>query len=188
MEEGCPLVDHLASSLGSLLDEVFQSAFELTYNTLNEHSDVNTSSLRHTLWFFVQSVFGVCHEDLRYERVHKLLSVEQRCFLKICATRPFDLIAYHPTACRELFTALSPPEVVTGCLGIGEKAICGGALENCWVRVSLFRALLVADGLRAVDYPLICNVLDVIVDGYSWQGSWDIKGRWRVLHRRRVGI
>eukprot|EP00108_Taenia_solium_P001508 TsM_000092500 transcript=TsM_000092500 gene=TsM_000092500 len=112
MEEGCPLVDHLASSLGSLFDEAFQNAFELTYNTLNEYNDVNTSSLRHTLWFFVQSVFGACHEDLRYERVLKLLSVEQRCFLKACATRPFDLIAYHPTAGREVFTALSPPEVV----------------------------------------------------------------------------
>ncbi|CDI96920.1 sestrin 1 [Echinococcus multilocularis] len=112
MEEGCPLVDHLASSLGSLLDETFQNAFELTYNTLNEYTDVNTSSLRHTLWFFVQSVFGACHEDLRYEHVLKLLSLEQRCFLKVCATRPSDLIAYRPTTGRGIFAALSAPEVI----------------------------------------------------------------------------
>ncbi|KAL5105426.1 Inositol hexakisphosphate and diphosphoinositol-pentakisphosphate kinase 2 [Taenia crassiceps] len=46
-------------------------------------------------------MFGACHEDLRYERVLKLLLVEQRCFLKACATRPFDLIAYLSTAGRE---------------------------------------------------------------------------------------
>ncbi|VDD75708.1 unnamed protein product [Mesocestoides corti] len=112
MEEGCPLVDHLASTLGTLLDDTFQNAFDLTYNTLNEYNDVNTSCFRHTLWFFVQSLFGVCHEDLRFDRVVKLLSIEQRSFIKSCATRPFDLVAYEPTACRTIFAALSPSEVV----------------------------------------------------------------------------
>lgn len=73
---------------------------------------MDTTSLRHTLWFFVQTVFGVCNEDLRYEHVLKLLSVEQRSFLKVCASRPFDLVAYRPTICREIFAALGPSEVV----------------------------------------------------------------------------
>nr|CDS33557.1 universal stress protein [Hymenolepis microstoma] len=112
MEEGSPLVDHLASTLGSLFDEAFKNAFELTYNTLNDYFEVNTTSLRHSLWFFVQSVFGACHEDMRIERVLKLLTPEQRCYLKFCASRPFDLVAYPSTMGREMFAALSPYEVV----------------------------------------------------------------------------
>ncbi len=31
MEDGYPLADHLGSNLGFMLDESFQSAYELTY-------------------------------------------------------------------------------------------------------------------------------------------------------------
>lgn len=88
------------------------SAF-FCFRRLNEYFEVNTTSLRHSLWFFVQSVFGACHEDMRMERVNKLLTKEQCCYLKTCATRPFDLIAYPSTVSREIFAALSPSEVVS---------------------------------------------------------------------------
>lgn len=85
----------------------------ISFDRLNDYFEVNTTSLRHSIWFFVQSVFGACHEDMRIERVLKLLTPEQRCYLKVCATRPFDLIAYSPTVAREIFAALSSFEVVS---------------------------------------------------------------------------
>ncbi len=75
--------------------------------------DVNTSRYRHTLWYFVQSLFGVCYEEFRFDQVEKFVTYEQRSFLKACATRPFDLCAFDPLSYRTVFPALNPSEIVS---------------------------------------------------------------------------
>lgn len=80
---------------------------------LSNSCDVNTSRYRHTIWYYVQSLFGVCNEEFRFDQVTKFVSFEQRAFLKACATRPFDLCAFDPMAARTVFGALNSSEIVS---------------------------------------------------------------------------
>ncbi|CAL8097243.1 unnamed protein product [Calicophoron daubneyi] len=110
-EEGLALADRLCTDLGTLLDEKFRNAYDLTYNTLNFITNVDTSLYRRTVWNQVQSLYGICHDDFRYDRVDRLLAVAQRAYLKLCATRP---VMINPTEHRfdVIFSALSDSEVV----------------------------------------------------------------------------
>ncbi|KAL7058756.1 hypothetical protein AAHC03_013469 [Spirometra sp. Aus1] len=111
-EDGCMLVDRLASDLGSMLDDEFCNAYELTYNTLNTLTNVDTAPYRHAVWNFVQSLFGICHEDVRFDKLNSFFREPQRAFLKACCTRPADLCQLMPHVVRELMPALSPSEIV----------------------------------------------------------------------------
>ncbi|TPP67604.1 Sestrin [Fasciola gigantica] len=110
-EEGYALADRLCSDLGSLLDEKFRNAHDLTYNTLNFITNVDTSLYRRTVWNHVQSLFGICHDDFRYDRVDRLLTNNQRAYLKLCATEPVAINPQdHPF--DKMVPALSSSEVV----------------------------------------------------------------------------
>ncbi|KAA0183522.1 hypothetical protein FBUS_11874, partial [Fasciolopsis buskii] len=110
-EEGYALADRLCSDLGSLLDEKFRNAHDLTYNTLNFIVNVDTSLYRRTVWNHVQSLFGICHDDFRYDRVDRLLTNSQRAYLKLCATDPVSINPQdHPF--EKMLPALSSSEVV----------------------------------------------------------------------------
>ncbi|KAF6768701.1 hypothetical protein AHF37_09562, partial [Paragonimus kellicotti] len=111
LEEGCALADRLCADLGTLLDEKFRNAYDLTYNTLNNIRGVDTSPYRRSVWNHVQSLFGICHDDFRYDCLDRLLSTTQRAFLKLCATQPTAINQYDH--CFEnIFPVLSPSEVV----------------------------------------------------------------------------
>ncbi|VDL97985.1 unnamed protein product [Schistocephalus solidus] len=107
------LVDRLASDLGSMLDDEFCNAYELTYNTLNILTNVDTAPYRHAVWNFVQSLFGICHEDVRFDKLNCFFMEPQRAFLKACCTRPVDLCQLQPYVLCELMPALTPSEIVT---------------------------------------------------------------------------
>ncbi|VDN35982.1 unnamed protein product [Dibothriocephalus latus] len=112
------LVDRLASDLGSMLDDEFCNAYELTYNTLNNLTEVDTGPYRHAVWNFVQSFFGVCHEDVRFDKLDCFFREPERAFLKVCCTRPVDLCQLKPKAVCELMPALTPSEISSGsCTG-----------------------------------------------------------------------
>ncbi|OON18545.1 PA26 p53-induced protein [Opisthorchis viverrini] len=110
-EEGCALADRLCPDLGTFLDEKFRNTYELTYNTLNFITNVDTTLYRRSVWNHVQSLFGICHDEFRYDCIDRLLNKQQRAFLKLCATRP---VAIDPARHRfeKLFPVLSPSEVV----------------------------------------------------------------------------
>ena len=42
-----------------MLDEKFQAAYSLTYNTIAMHSGVDTSVLRRAIWNYIHCVFGI---------------------------------------------------------------------------------------------------------------------------------
>ncbi|KAF5402248.1 Sestrin [Paragonimus heterotremus] len=111
LEEGCALADRLCADLGTLLDEKFRNAYDLTYNTLNNIRGVDTSPYRRSVWNQVQSLFGICHDDFRYDCLDRLLSTTQRAFLKLCATQPTAINQYDHCF-EKIFPVLSPSEVV----------------------------------------------------------------------------
>ncbi|CAH8873751.1 unnamed protein product [Trichobilharzia szidati] len=111
-EEGSALADRLCTELGSLLDEKFRNAYDLTYNTLNSITNVDTSLYRRTVWNEVQSFFGICHDDFRYDRVDRLLTVSQRAYLKLCATFPVAVFSVQTLKFENIFPALSSSEMI----------------------------------------------------------------------------
>lgn len=60
-----------------MLDEKFQLAYNLTYNTMATHKDVDTSMLRRAIWNYIHCMFGIRSVPLKPERLCNL----HRCFV-----------------------------------------------------------------------------------------------------------
>lgn len=58
-DHGYSLIQRLYPEGGQLLDEKFQVACSLTYNTIAMHSGVDTSMLRRAIWNYIHCVFGI---------------------------------------------------------------------------------------------------------------------------------
>ncbi|VEL32713.1 unnamed protein product [Protopolystoma xenopodis] len=80
----------------------------------NTKTEIDTTPYRRTLWNHVQSLFGVCHDDFRYEYVDKLFTRPQQTFLKLCATRPYEILSTGKDALsyNQIMPFLAPSEVV----------------------------------------------------------------------------
>lgn len=57
-DHGYSLIQRLYPEGGQLLDEKFQAAYSLTYNTIAMHSGVDTSMLRRAIWNYIHCVLG----------------------------------------------------------------------------------------------------------------------------------
>ncbi|CAG5927985.1 unnamed protein product [Menidia menidia] len=58
-DHGYSLVNRLYPDVGQMLDEKFQMAYNLTYNTMATHKDVDTSMLRRAIWNYIHCMFGI---------------------------------------------------------------------------------------------------------------------------------
>lgn len=58
-DHGYSLVNRLYPDVGQLIDEKFHIAYNLTYNTMAMHKDVDTSMLRRAIWNYIQCMFGI---------------------------------------------------------------------------------------------------------------------------------
>lgn len=56
---GFSLVNRLYSDIGHLLDEKFRMVYNLTYNTMATHEDVDTTMLRRALFNYVHCMYGI---------------------------------------------------------------------------------------------------------------------------------
>uniref|UniRef100_A0A2K5XCC0 Sestrin 3 n=1 Tax=Mandrillus leucophaeus TaxID=9568 RepID=A0A2K5XCC0_MANLE len=78
---GFSLVNRLYSDIGHLLDEKFRMVYNLTYNTMATHEDVDTTMLRRALFNYVHCMFGISYwrQFKHSEKVHvNLLLMEAR--------------------------------------------------------------------------------------------------------------
>ncbi|XP_053153771.1 sestrin-1 isoform X5 [Hemicordylus capensis] len=62
-DHGYSLVNRLYPDVGQLIDEKFQIAYNLTYNTMAMHKDVDTSMLRRAIWNYIHCMFGIREKD-----------------------------------------------------------------------------------------------------------------------------
>lgn len=58
-DHGYSLVNRLYPDVGQLIDEKFHIAYNLTYNTMAMHKDVDTSMLRRAIWNYIHCMFGI---------------------------------------------------------------------------------------------------------------------------------
>lgn len=87
-DHGFSLVNSLYPDVGNLLDEKFKTAINLTYNTMGEHSPVDTSRFRLAIWNYIQCLYGIRHDDYDYNEVNQLLERSLKTFIKNAVCYP----------------------------------------------------------------------------------------------------
>ncbi|XP_078094424.1 sestrin-1-like isoform X2 [Mustelus asterias] len=87
-DHGYSLINRLYPEAGQLLDEKFQVVYNLTYNTMAMHCDVDTSMLRRAIWNYIHCVFGIRYDDYDYGEVNQLLERSLKIYIKTVACYP----------------------------------------------------------------------------------------------------
>lgn len=82
------LVNRLYSDVGTLLDEKFKVAYNLTYYTMGRKKNVDTSVFRFAVWNYIQCIFGIRHDDYDYREVNELLDRNLKSYIKTVCCYP----------------------------------------------------------------------------------------------------
>ncbi|XP_058248084.1 sestrin-1 isoform X1 [Hemibagrus wyckioides] len=87
-DHGFSLVNRLYPDVGQLLDEKFQIAYNLTYNTMAMHQGVDTSMLRRAIWNYIHCMFGIRYDDYDYGEINELLDRSFKVYIKTMVCSP----------------------------------------------------------------------------------------------------
>lgn len=82
------LVNNYYLSVGDLLDSKFNTAYNLTYNTLATREHVDTSKLRRAIWMYLHCTCGIMFDDYNYGEVNQLLERSLKTFIKTASCYP----------------------------------------------------------------------------------------------------
>ncbi|XP_031638139.1 sestrin homolog [Contarinia nasturtii] len=87
-DHGFSLVNRLYNDVGDLLDLKFRSAYNLTYFTMADKTNVDTSKFRRAIWNYIQCIYGIRHDDYDYGEVNQLLERSLKIFIKTACCFP----------------------------------------------------------------------------------------------------
>uniref|UniRef100_A0A8D0GBV6 Sestrin 1 n=1 Tax=Sphenodon punctatus TaxID=8508 RepID=A0A8D0GBV6_SPHPU len=87
-DHGYSLVNRLYPDVGQLIDEKFHIAYDLTYNTMAMHKDVDTSMLRRAIWNYIHCMFGIRYDDYDYGEINQLLDCSFKVYIKTVVCTP----------------------------------------------------------------------------------------------------
>ncbi|XP_049627141.1 sestrin-1 isoform X2 [Suncus etruscus] len=87
-DHGYSLVNRLYPDVGQLIDEKFHIAYNLTYNTMAMHKDVDTSMLRRAIWNYIHCMFGIRYDDYDYGEINQLLDRSFKVYIKTIVCTP----------------------------------------------------------------------------------------------------
>ncbi|KAG5898391.1 hypothetical protein JTB14_030369 [Gonioctena quinquepunctata] len=87
-DHGYSLVNRLYNDVGNLLDDKFRTAYNLTYYTMGGRKDVDTSKFRRAIWYYIQCLFGIRHDDYDYGEIDALVERTLKAFIKSATCYP----------------------------------------------------------------------------------------------------
>ncbi|XP_075587165.1 sestrin isoform X2 [Dermatophagoides farinae] len=87
-DQGYSLSNYLYPDVASFLDEKFKVGYNLTYYTLGPKTNIDTSPFRRAVWNYIQSIYGIRHDDYNYREVNILLERQLKCYIKHLACFP----------------------------------------------------------------------------------------------------
>jgi len=87
-DHGYSLVNRLYSDVGNLLDVKFRAAYNLTYFTMADRTNVDTSKFRRAIWNYIQCIYGIRYDDYDYGEVNQLLERSLKMFIKTACCFP----------------------------------------------------------------------------------------------------
>lgn len=75
-DHGFSLVNRLYNDVGHLLDLKFRAAYNLTYFTMADKTNVDTSKFRRAIWNYIQCIYGKhIHSDAKASKPKQSLMV-----------------------------------------------------------------------------------------------------------------
>ena len=87
-DHGFSLVNQLYNDVGNLLDEKFKKTYNMTYYTMGQKTNVDTSMFRRAIWNYIQCIFGIRHDDYDYREVNELLPRDLKTYIKTVCCFP----------------------------------------------------------------------------------------------------
>ncbi|ELT91094.1 hypothetical protein CAPTEDRAFT_227278 [Capitella teleta] len=87
-DHGFSLANRLYPDIGTYLDDKFNTAYNLTYFTMGDNTDVDTSSFRRSIWNYIHCMFGIRHDDYDYCEVNQLLERNLKAYVKTVTCFP----------------------------------------------------------------------------------------------------
>ncbi|EGG16331.1 sestrin-like protein [Cavenderia fasciculata] len=90
-EHGYELVSRIFPDAAPLLDEEFSFVYTMTYYRFNNSTDIDTLPFRRAVWYYVQRVKGMCHDDYNYQEVNMFLSRNLKYYVKKAVCFPDNI-------------------------------------------------------------------------------------------------
>lgn len=87
-DQGFSLANRLYSDIGNLLEDRFNIAFNLTYYTMGDNRQVDTSAFRQAIWYYIHCMYGIRHDDYDYAQVNQLLERNLKTYIKTVTCYP----------------------------------------------------------------------------------------------------
>lgn len=82
------LVNTYYQPVGDMLDAKFDTAYNMTYNTLATKEHVDTSKLRRAIWMYIHCTCGIMFDDYNYGEVNELLERSLKNYIKTASCNP----------------------------------------------------------------------------------------------------
>ncbi|KAL3883232.1 hypothetical protein ACJMK2_029519 [Sinanodonta woodiana] len=87
-DHGFSLANRYYSESGSLLDDKFNMAYNLTYYTLGDRKNVDTTAFRRAVWNYIHCIYGIRHDDYNYKEVNEMLERNLKAYIKTVTCYP----------------------------------------------------------------------------------------------------
>ncbi|KAL5011045.1 hypothetical protein ScPMuIL_013350 [Solemya velum] len=87
-DHGFSLANRLYAETGTLLDDKFRMAYNLTYYTMGEMVNVDTTAFRRAIWNYIHCMYGIRHDDYNYGEVNHLLERSLKAYIKTVTCYP----------------------------------------------------------------------------------------------------
>ncbi|KAI8369494.1 PA26 p53-induced protein-domain-containing protein [Radiomyces spectabilis] len=93
-DHGCDLMNQFLPGVGDEVDDEFNEALSITdWSIFHQVSEgaVDTTPLRHAIWFYAQQLFGVTKEDYMYSDIPTYLSQRNKDYIQRVCRRPHEI-------------------------------------------------------------------------------------------------
>uniref|UniRef100_A0A2C9JWA9 Sestrin n=1 Tax=Biomphalaria glabrata TaxID=6526 RepID=A0A2C9JWA9_BIOGL len=87
-DHGFSLANRLYTDIGNLLDDKYTMAANMTYYTMGDNREVDTSSFRRAIWNYIHCMYGIRHDDYDYSEVNQLLERNLKAYIKTLTCYP----------------------------------------------------------------------------------------------------
>ncbi|XP_071044104.1 sestrin-1 isoform X2 [Parasteatoda tepidariorum] len=82
------LLNEYYSDVGTVLDEKFKVAYDLTYYTMGHKENVDTTIFRRAVWNYIHKIYGIIHDDYNYLEMEDLLDFGFRSYAQTVCFYP----------------------------------------------------------------------------------------------------
>ncbi|GFS22754.1 sestrin-1 [Elysia marginata] len=87
-DHGFSLANRLYADIGHYLDDKYSTAANMTYYTMGDLREVDTSSFRRAIWNYIHIMYGICHDDYDYSELNQLLEIKLKAYIKTLTCYP----------------------------------------------------------------------------------------------------